>query len=91
MATIPISQSEAERDLHSLLARVSEHTSFLIEHDSRPVAVIQAPPPRKLSFRERIALLPKDSPAIMDDDFARDVEAGILAHREPVDSSLFDE
>jgi hypothetical protein len=91
MATISISQAEAERDLHSLLARVSEDISFLIENDSHPVAMLQAPPPRTLSFRERIALLPKDSLAMMDDDFARDVEGGILAHREPIDSSLFDE
>jgi hypothetical protein len=91
MATIHISQAEAERDLHGILARLDDETSFVIEEDSRAIAVIQAPPARRLSFRERIALLPKNSPAVMDDDFARDVQAGIEAHRDPIDSSLFDE
>jgi antitoxin (DNA-binding transcriptional repressor) of toxin-antitoxin stability system len=90
MATIHISQAEAERDLSSLLARIDEDTTFLIENGSEPVAVLQAAPPRKLTLRERIELLPTRSDAKMDDSFAHDVQAGIDSHRAPLDRTLWD-
>ncbi|HZL27089.1 MAG TPA: hypothetical protein VFC39_11215 [Acidobacteriaceae bacterium] len=90
MATIHISLDEAERNLHGLLAQLDENTCFLIENGSVPLALIQPPPPRNLSLRERINLLPKDSKAVMDDGFARDVQAGIDSHRAPLDRTLWD-
>jgi len=59
---------------------------------SRTFTVSFAPTPSGVPPFERlhrtisgaIALLPEDSTAVMDADFARDVEAAILSHREPL-------
>lgn len=91
MATIHISQAEAERDLSSLIARIDENTTFLIENGSEPVAVLQAAPPRKLSLRERIALLPDRPDIVMDEDWPDDLDEAIARHRAPLDRSLWDE
>jgi hypothetical protein len=40
-------------------------------------------PPRR-SIEECIALLPEDSPATIDEDYARDVAQAVAAHREPL-------
>ena len=56
----------------------------MIEQNHRPIVVIRpsAPVGRKIS--EVIAdLKARGSNAIMDDDFALDIEEGIKAHREP--------
>lgn len=88
MAAIQVSQTEAERNLHALLSRVDENTSFLIVSDSRPVAILQAVP-RALSLKERIARLPVQTDAFMDDGFAEDVQAGIDARRASLDAMLW--
>jgi hypothetical protein len=54
------------------------------------VAVIHSPIPPRRSISECIALLPEDSTAVIDDDFAKDVEAGIESHREPLDPPAWD-
>lgn len=89
--TIHISQAEAERDISSLLARVDENTTFLIENGSQPVAVIQAAPPKKLSLRERIALLPERPGVVIDADWPADLDEAIERHRAPLDRSLWEE
>jgi hypothetical protein len=89
MATIHISQSEAERDLNSLLARLNGETSFVIEHDSQPIALLQSTT-GNLPLRERLAKLSDDTEATMDDAFAQDVEAGIAAHREALDARIYE-
>jgi len=55
-----------------------------------PLAVIHAPalPLRRIS--ECIALLPENSTAVMDPDFAKDVEAAIDSHREPLEPPAWD-
>jgi hypothetical protein len=35
-------------------------------------------------------LLPEDSPAVIDEDFARDVEEAVAAHREPLNPPAWD-
>jgi len=40
---------------------------------------------RRRAISECIALLPEDSTAVMDADFAKDVEAAIESHREPLE------
>lgn len=39
---------------------------------------------------ECIALLPEDSTATIDPDFAKDVEAAVESHREPLNPPAFD-
>ncbi len=84
MATIHISEAEAARDFAGLLARVRAGAEIVIENNSHPVAVIRTPAPARRSIEECIALLPEDSTAVIDDDFARDVEAAVAIHREPL-------
>jgi antitoxin (DNA-binding transcriptional repressor) of toxin-antitoxin stability system len=90
MATVHISKTEAERDLAGLLARINADTSFLIEENAEPVAILQAVPPRKRTLHEVMAALPASANIRMDAGFAEDVEAGIALHREPLDSSIWD-
>ncbi|MGB2793770.1 MAG: hypothetical protein WBC32_09915 [Candidatus Acidiferrales bacterium] len=56
----------------------------MIEHDARPVAVVRSAEPVRRTISECIALLPEDSTATIDPDFARDVEAAVESHREPL-------
>lgn len=81
---IHISDAEAASDFTSLLDRVRDGAEIVIEHDARPVAVVRAAEPVRRTISECIALLPEDSTAIIDPDFARDVEAAVESHREPL-------
>ena len=82
---IHISEKEATSDFASALARVRADAEVVIESESGkvPVAVIHLPVLPRRSISECIALLPEDSTAVMDADFAKDVEAAIESHREP--------
>ncbi len=87
---IHISEAEAAGDFAGLLARVRAGAGVVIESGKFPVAVIHAPVPPRRSISECIALLPEDSTAIMDADFAKDVEAAIESHREPLEPPAWD-
>ena len=84
---IHISESDAARDFAGVLARVRAGAEVVIESEggNLPVAVIHAPAPPRRTISECIALLPEGSTAVMDPDFARDVEAAIESHREPLE------
>jgi hypothetical protein len=76
---IHISEKEAASDFASVLASVRAGAEVVIESESGklPVAGIHLRvPPRRL-ISECIALFPEDSTAVMDADFAKDVEAAI--------------
>ena len=90
MATVRITEAELARDIHAVLAQVQEGIEVIVEQNHRPVAVIRTPqgPGRKIS--ECIALMPADSMATIDPDFAKDVEAAIAAHREPLEPPAWD-
>jgi antitoxin (DNA-binding transcriptional repressor) of toxin-antitoxin stability system len=90
MATIHISAAEAARDFAGLLARVRAGAEVVIEDGSLTVAVLHTPAPPRRSIEECIALLPEDSPATIDEDFARDVEEAVAAHREPLNPPAWD-
>jgi antitoxin (DNA-binding transcriptional repressor) of toxin-antitoxin stability system len=90
MATIRISEAEAARDFAGLLARVRAGNEFVIESDASPIAVLHTPGPPRRSIEECIALLPADSNATIDEDFARDVAAAVEAHREPLNPPAWD-
>ena len=87
---IHISEAEATSDFATLLARVRAGAEVIIEHDSQPVAVMHPMPPARRTISECIALLPEDSTATVDPDFAKDVEAAIKGHREPLASLTWD-
>ena len=90
MATIHISEAEAAGDFAGLLARVREGVEVVIDRGAFPIAVLHAPAPLRRSIEECIALLPADSTATIDEDFAGDVAAAVAAHREPVNDSAWD-
>jgi antitoxin (DNA-binding transcriptional repressor) of toxin-antitoxin stability system len=82
---IHISEAEAASDFAGLLARVRAGAEVIIESGESPVAVLHAPVPPRRSISECIALLPENSTAVMDPEFAKDVEAAIESHREPLE------
>lgn len=88
---IHISEAEAASDLASLLARVRAGAEVVIEHDSQPIAVLRAaePPVRLLSESLRLARK-HGSTATLDADFAKDLEAAVKSHREPLSPPTWD-
>ncbi len=86
---IHISEAEAANDFAELLARVRAGAEIVIESGKLPVA-IHAPVPPRRSISECIALLPEDSTATIDPDFARDVESAVESHREPLEPAAWD-
>ena len=90
MATFHVSEAEAARDFAALLARVRAGEEIIIESNLAPIAVLHTPVPARRSIEECIALLPADSTATIDEDFASDVEAAVAAHREPLNAPAWD-
>ncbi|MBI2821838.1 MAG: type II toxin-antitoxin system prevent-host-death family antitoxin [Acidobacteria bacterium] len=87
---IHISEAEATSDFASLLARVRAGDEVVIEHNAQPVAVVQPAQAVGRTISECIALLPEDSTATIDADFAKDVQAVIESHREPLNPPAWD-
>ncbi|HXB73135.1 MAG TPA: hypothetical protein VNY05_33165 [Candidatus Acidoferrales bacterium] len=72
-----------------MLAKVQEGVEVIVEQDHRPVAVIKTPPGPRRKISECIALAKAYEEKlgyapVPDPDFARDVQAAIDAHREPL-------
>lgn len=80
-----ISEAELAKDVRAILRQVQTGAQVVVELDAQPVAVIRPPEPVRRTISECIALLPADSDATIDPDFAKDVEAAIAAHREPLE------
>jgi antitoxin (DNA-binding transcriptional repressor) of toxin-antitoxin stability system len=84
MAQVHMSEAELARDLHAVLAKVRAGIEVVIEQDSQPVAVIRAAPVKGRNISEVIAALEASgASAMVDDDFARDVEEAVKLYREP--------
>jgi antitoxin (DNA-binding transcriptional repressor) of toxin-antitoxin stability system len=88
---IRISEAEAATRFGSLLARVREGAEVVIEHDSRAVAVVRPAEPHLRLLSESLRLAREHgSTAVVDAEFAKDVEAVIAGHREPLDAPKWD-
>jgi antitoxin (DNA-binding transcriptional repressor) of toxin-antitoxin stability system len=84
MMTVHVTEAELARDVRALLEKVRQGMEVVIERDSRPVAVLKSPQVTGRKISEIIAALEANgASAVIDEDFARDVEEGIKAHREP--------
>lgn len=82
--TVRMTEAEVARDLHAVLTKVQQGVEVVIEQNHRPVAVIKPSKPAGRMISEVIAdLKARGSNAVIDDDFARDIEEGIKLHREP--------
>ncbi len=93
MAVIHISEDDAARDFAALLAQVRLGAEVIIENEARAVAVVRSAVPvgpgRPLS--EVIAAAEsRGSSALLDGGFARDIQAAVAAHREPLDPPTWD-
>jgi antitoxin (DNA-binding transcriptional repressor) of toxin-antitoxin stability system len=88
---IHISEEEAAMtNVATLLAHVRAGAEVIIENGMRPVAVLHPAEPAPRTISECIALLPEDSTATVDPDFARDVAAADRGHREPLNPPTWD-
>lgn len=97
MATVHMIEAEVARDLHAALAKVQQGVEIVIEQDHRPVAVLKpsAPtrPGRKLSECIAMAMAYEAElgyAPIPDEDFAKDVQAGIDSRRDPFEPPDWD-
>jgi antitoxin (DNA-binding transcriptional repressor) of toxin-antitoxin stability system len=88
---IHISEAEAASDFASVLDRVRKGAEVVIETDARPVAVVRLAEPYVRLLSESLRLAREHgSTAVMDADFAKDIEAAIESHREPLDPPAWD-
>jgi len=90
MNVIYVSEAKAASKFDSLMARVRAGAEVVIANDARPVAILRSAEPIRRTILESIALLPKNSTATIDPDFAWDVAAAIESHHEPFDPSAWD-
>jgi antitoxin (DNA-binding transcriptional repressor) of toxin-antitoxin stability system len=88
---IRITEAEAASDFLSVLARVRAGSEFVIEHDAKAVAVIRPVEPHVRLLSESLRLAREHgSKAILDGDFARDLETVVNSHREPLKQPAWD-
>jgi hypothetical protein len=88
---IHMSEAAAAGDFAAVLSRVRERAEVVIEKDARPVAVVKPPEPVLRLLSESLRLIrERGSAATLDGGFAKDVEAAIEAHREPLDPPAWD-
>jgi hypothetical protein len=90
MEPLHITESDLVRDIHALLDKLQQGSEIIIERDSQPLAIVRPAAASKRKISECIALLPQDSTALIDADFAADVEAAIAAHPEPLEPYHWD-
>ncbi len=92
MVTVRITEAELARDVRAVLEQIERGSEVIIEReDHRPLAVIKQLQPAGRMIAEVIAdLKARGSEAMMDDDFALDIEEGIKAHRQPWNPSAWE-
>ncbi len=91
MAELHMSEAEVAKDFAAVLEKViRQGVDVVVEHDRQPVAVLRPATPSRRRVSEVMALMPKNSTATMDADFARDVQAAIESHREPLEPPAWD-
>ena len=84
MAVVHMTEAEVVKDIAAVLAQVRQGVEVVVEQDHRAVAVIKPSQPVGRMISEVIAdLKARGSNAAMDEDFARDIEEGIKAQRQP--------
>jgi prevent-host-death family protein len=88
MAVIHISEADAARDFTGLLARVRAGEEIVIEKEASPAVVLRVAaerPLRRLSESLRLAR-EHGSAVTLDGGFARDLDAIINSHPEPLEN-----
>ena len=90
MATLRITEAELARNVHAVLEKVRQGAEVVIERDDLPVAVLRSATSSRRKISEVLALMSKDSMAIMDQSFAADIATAVENHRESLDGSAWD-
>jgi antitoxin (DNA-binding transcriptional repressor) of toxin-antitoxin stability system len=90
MEQLHMSDAEVAKNFTAVLEKVRQGVEVVVEQNHQPIAVLRPADPPRRRISEVLALMPKDSTAIMDDDFAKDVEAAIESHREPLEPPTWD-
>lgn len=90
-SVIRVSEAEAASDFASLPDRVRAGAEIVIEHNARPVAVVRPAEPYVRLLSESLRLAREHGSTVtLDPAFARDVEAAIESHREPLSPPEWD-
>ena len=90
-SVIHISEAEAANNFAEVLARVRAGVEIVIGDEARPVAVVRSAEPHVRLLSESLRLAKEHaSTATLDEDFARDLEAVINRHREPLNPPAWD-
>ena len=88
---IHISEKDAAgTSVATLLKHVRSGAEIVIQDGEKPVAVVHPAETVPRTISECIALLPEGSTATVDPDFAKDVQAAIESHREPLNPPTWD-
>jgi antitoxin (DNA-binding transcriptional repressor) of toxin-antitoxin stability system len=88
---IHISEAEAANNFADVLARVRAGAEIVIEDGVHPVAVVRPAEPHVRMLSESLRLAKEHaSSATLDGEFARDLEAVINSHREPLNPPAWD-
>ncbi len=91
MAVVHVTEAELVNNIADFMRQVRQGSEIIIEQGNRPVAVIKPSKPAGRMISDVIAhLKARGSTAVMDDAFARDIEEGIKAHRQPWNPSSWD-
>ena len=90
MATIHITEAEAIDDMRSWLAKVRAGSELIIENGTIPVAVVRPAQPTRRTVAECLAMLDPNSTAVIDPDFAHDVQEAADAIRQTRRPSAWD-
>src|ERR1051326_711438 len=78
MSTVRITETELARDVHGVLEKVQQGIEVIVEQNHRPVAVIKASQQVGRRISEVLAALEvSGANAILDEDFARDIEESV--------------
>lgn len=86
-----MTEAEVVNNIADVMRKVRQGSEIIIEQGDRPVAVIRPTKPAGRMISDVIAdLKARGSTAAIDDDFARDIEEGIKAHRKPWDPPSWD-
>lgn len=94
MAATHISIAELSENVAGLAERIRSGEEIILEAGSQPIALLAPLPARSRSIEETMAILKarasaRGYEAVMDDDFAADVNE-IIANRKPLDDSAWD-
>ena len=90
-SVIHISEAEAANNFAEVLARVRAGVEIVIGDEARSVAVVRFAEPHVRLLSESLRLAKEHaSTATLDEDFARDLEAVINSHREPLNPPAWD-